>query len=173
VSDVNFADGCTRIVVSRGWDEKHGEIPTKNRRARRVPVGAILRPYLVQHKLATGRDGDDFLFGSTASHPFTPTAVRKRALRAWENANSEREAQRLPRLEPIGLHECRHTFVTLMFEAGMPLEAIGDLVGHSSTQMTERYRHLLDGHEDRAAALLDKYLAASAPSELGQVVSLR
>jgi hypothetical protein len=38
-------------------------------------------------------------------------------------------------------------YVTMMHEAGLSLEQIGDYVGHSSTYMTDRYRHLLDGHE--------------------------
>lgn len=32
----------------------------------------------------------------------------------------------------------------LMYAAGLSLAQIGDLVGHSSAHMTERYRHLLD-----------------------------
>jgi hypothetical protein len=48
-------------------------------------------------------------------------------------------------LVPIGLHECRHTFVSLMHAAGRSLEEIGDYVGHTSTYMTGQYRHLLDG----------------------------
>ncbi|MGH2695226.1 MAG: hypothetical protein ACRDJJ_10505 [Actinomycetota bacterium] len=45
-----------------------------------------------------------------------------------------------------------------MYEAGVPLEKIGDYVGHSSTYMTDRYRHLLPGHGAEAAAMLDAYL---------------
>jgi integrase len=43
-------------------------------------------------------------------------------------------------LVPIGLHECRHTFDSLMHAAGTSLETIADLVGHSGTYMTDRYR---------------------------------
>jgi len=46
-----------------------------------------------------------------------------------------------------------------MHDAGFSLEEIGPYIGHSSTYMTERYRHLLDGHEARAAARFDEYLA--------------
>jgi hypothetical protein len=46
-----------------------------------------------------------------------------------------------------------------MHDAGLSLERIGDYVGHSSTYMTDRYRHLLEGHEAEAAQLLDEYLA--------------
>jgi hypothetical protein len=46
--------------------------------------------------------------------------------------------------------------VTLMFAAGKSLEEIGDLVGHTSTYVTARYRHLLEGHERHAADALDE-----------------
>lgn len=49
--------------------------------------------------------------------------------------------------------ECRHTYVTLMHEAGFSLEEIGDCVGQTSADMTDRYRHLREGHEVRAAAI--------------------
>ena len=47
-----------------------------------------------------------------------------------------------------------------MFDAGLTLERIGDYVGHASSYMTDRYRHLLDGHEQEAADALDQYLAS-------------
>jgi integrase len=63
-------------------------------------------------------------------------------------------------LEPIGLHECRHTYVSLMHVAGRSLEEIGDYVGHASTYMTDRYRHLIEGQRQEAADALDVFLAA-------------
>jgi integrase len=140
----------TRIRVERGWDDEEGPIEPKSRKGRRVvPVASELRRYLLAHKLATGRDGDELLFGRTATKPFTPTHVRKQAREAWATAE----------LEPIGLHECRHTYVSLMFAAGCSLEEIGDYVGHSSTYMTDHYRHLLEGQRELAAERLDTYLA--------------
>ena len=80
VSDINFADGCTVITVTHGWDDLEGEILTKNRKPRKAPIGANLRDLLIAHKLATGRDGDDFLFGSTAARVRRPppTCSRRR-----------------------------------------------------------------------------------------------
>jgi integrase len=99
--------------------------------------------------LRSGRSDSDLVFGSRPDHPFTPTNIRKRALRAWEQANAERREDGLPELEPIGLHECRHTYVTLMHAAGDSLETIGDYVGHSSAHMTDRFRHLIKGPTSR------------------------
>lgn len=40
--------------------------------------------------------------------------------------------------------ELRHSFVSLLSDSGVPLEAIADLCGHSDTTVTERvYRHQL------------------------------
>jgi integrase len=86
-----------------------------------VPVASALRRYLLAHKLATGRDGEELLFGRTTGAPFTPTFVRKQTREAWATAKPE----------PLGLHEARHTYVSLMHAAGCSLEEIGDFVGHS------------------------------------------
>jgi site-specific recombinase XerD len=64
--------------------------------------------------------------------PFNYDVGYDRALRVWKAAA----------LEPISLHECRQTYVTMMHEAGFALEEIGDYVGHNSAYMTDRYRHL-------------------------------
>ncbi len=129
------------------------EIATKGEAGeRKVPVAAALRLILLEHLARTGRRGSDFLFGRTASAPFTPSHVRKQALAAWTKAG----------MTPIGLHECRHTYVSLMHAAGLTLERIGDYVGHASTYMTDRYRHLLEGHEADAAARLDAFLGAAS-----------
>jgi hypothetical protein len=49
-----------------------------------------------------------------------------------------------------------------MHAAGTSLEVIGDYVGHSSAWMTDRYRHLLAGHEAEAAERFEAYLAREA-----------
>jgi hypothetical protein len=48
-----------------------------------------------------------------------------------------------------------------MHAAGVPLERIGDYVGHSSSYMTDRYRHLIEGQRDEDAARFDSLLAGA------------
>jgi integrase len=148
------------ITVERSWDEKEGEIAPKSRKGRRrVPIPASLRKHLLEHKLRSGRDGADFVFGRTASAPFTPTHVRDKALTAWAAAavGAFVRSESLD-LERIGLHELRHSYVSLMHDAGLSLERIGDYVGHSSAYMTDAYRHLIEGHEAEAAERFEEYL---------------
>jgi integrase len=157
--DVDLASGV--ITVRHGWDDYEGEITPKSAAGtdRTVPIFAVLRDQLTEHKARTGRAGRDFVFGATADRPFTPTHIRKQALAAWAAANVKRAEKEQPLLVPIGLHECRHTIVSLMYDAGLTLERIGDHVGHGSSYMTDRYRHLLEGHEAEATRMMDAYLA--------------
>ncbi len=133
-----------------------------------MPIVAVLRDQLVELKAAS--DGHEVVFGSIHGQPFTPSNIRKRAAAAWAAENAKRAEREPPPLRPIGLHECRHTFVSLMHDAGLSLERIGDYAGHSSTYMTDRCRHLLAGHEDETRRLVDAYLArADIASRIGQV----
>jgi integrase len=145
--DVGLADGLIRVERSMSG---HGETGgPKSRAGRRgVPIVAALRDLLVEHKLVTRRD-EGFVFGSSVRQPFTPTAVRKRALTAWRRAG----------LDPIGLHECRHTFASLLIAAGVNAKAITAYLGHASIQTTiDLYGHPMPGNEDEAVALVDAYL---------------
>lgn len=162
--DVDLAAGL--IHVQRSWDEYEGEIaPKSSKGTRDVPLVALLRDHLTELKTRTDRDGEDFVFGMKPDAPFTASYVRKVAADAWAAANVKRAEQELDPLTPIGLHECRHSFVSLMFDARIPLERIGDYVGHSSIGMSDRYRHLLKGNEAEAAAAFDAYLARATTAD--------
>jgi integrase len=111
----------------------------------------VLRDHLDQQKLDTGRGGSDLVFGRTATDPFVASTVRHRAREAWEQAG----------LQPLGLHEARHTFASLMIAAGENPKAIQTFMGHATIQMTfDRYGHLMPGSRDQARTRMDEYLAA-------------
>jgi integrase len=66
-------------------------------------------------------------------------------------------------LDPIGLHECRHTYAAFMIAAGVNAKALSAYMGHSSITMTlDHYGHLMPGHEGEAAAMLAAYLERQA-----------
>jgi integrase len=63
-------------------------------------------------------------------------------------------------LDRITLHECRHTFASLMIAAGVNAKALSTFMGHANISITlDRYGHLMPGSEAEAADLLDAYLA--------------
>jgi integrase len=163
-SDVDLETNV--IHVRRGWDDKEGPIDPKSQKSTsRVPIVTALRLHLLEQNARTGRRDDDLVFGTSASTPFTPSGVRRRAKKAWSDVNAERmkeaeeaKSEKVSLLVPIGLHELRHSFVSMLHAAGFTLEEIGDYVGHSAAYMTDRYRHLLAGHEAKAAERFDRYL---------------
>src|SRR5215211_4795838 len=75
-SDIDLAGGVIR--VERGWDMKAGPVKPKTRAARRrVPIAGVLRDYLIEHRMATERSGDELVFGRTPDSPFDPSAVQR------------------------------------------------------------------------------------------------
>jgi integrase len=114
-------------------------------------VPAALRKHLLEHRLARGRRSGLF-FGRPNGRPFSNQSLSQRAARTWRAAG----------LEPIGLHECRHTFASLMIAAGVNAKALSTFLGHASVTITlDRYGHLFPGSEKEAAGLLDSYLERS------------
>jgi integrase len=146
--DVDLGAGLIRIV--RAWDPKERVYVAPKSKAgkRRVPIPNVLRGFLLEHRLRSGRAGG-LVFGTSGERPLDYWRAVKLAKRAWRAAG----------LEPIGLHEARHTFASLMIAAGVNAKALSSFLGHASITMTlDRYGHLMPGSEEEAAALLDSYL---------------
>jgi integrase len=92
---------------------------------------------------------EGFSFDARAVGRFSNQAVSQRAERIWKAAD----------LHPIGLHDCRRTFASLMIAAGVNAKTLSAFMGHASVTMTlDRHGHLFPGSEEEAAKLLDAYL---------------
>jgi integrase len=116
---------------------------------RKVPIVAVLRDYLVEHRL---RGADGLVFARDGDTPSATASISQRANKTWKVA----------KLTPITLHECRHTFASLMIAAAVNPEALQTFMGHSSITVTlARYGHLFPDSEGEAAVLLDAHLADS------------
>jgi integrase len=116
VEDVDLATGV--IHVLRGWDTVEGEIATKGRNRRRVPIAGALRDYL-DAQIMRLEWSEGLLFGASALSPFASTSVTTRAMISWgwKRVRKPNSDQRIwimtdEAVQPIGLHECRHTFAS-------------------------------------------------------------
>lgn len=107
---------------------------------------------------ARARIDEALVFGVTANVPFQATVVYRRADKAWEKAGLRR----------LRLHQARHTYASFMIAAGVNAKALSAFMGHSSIKVTfDLYGHLMPGTEAEAAAMLDRYLAASVNEGIG------
>lgn len=80
------------------------------------------RGFLEARVSECGCSGADWLFDlASAASPFDPGKLTRRAGRAWAAA----------RMERITLHECRHTFASLMIAAGVNAKALQRFMGHA------------------------------------------
>jgi integrase len=160
-SDVDLDDET--ISVTRALDDDEGVISTKTLAGERVvPLLAETVQGLRAHMMRSGRRGDDLVFGTTATQPFTPSTIRRRAIKAWKAARLlEYDADGKPL--PFGLHEGRHAAVVAMRAAGIDPETRMAIVGHSSAESHARYaRHVQAEHRRAAMAKLRDHLAATA-----------
>jgi integrase len=124
-----------RIHVQRGWDQYEGEVDPKSEKGiRSMIITHSLQVLLAQHLQRTGRKGADLLFGRTAKRPFTGSTINGRARAAWA-ARGE---------ESIGLQQCRHTAVSQMLDAGVPIDRVSKFIGHASIAITVDRYHLRD-----------------------------
>jgi integrase len=82
--------------------------------------------------------------------------IQRRVHREWRDLG----------LEPIGLHESRHTAATWLDHAGVSPKVASQLMGHKTPEYQpgaasitlRRYTHTLPGELERARDLLDKFL---------------
>lgn len=76
----------------------------------------------------------------------TYSALRDRFLKACEAAG----------VDDFRWHDIRHTYASWLVQAGQPLTAVRDLLGHSSLAVTNRYAHLAPAHLRAAVSHLPR-----------------
>lgn len=151
--DLDLEQGIGRC--ERAWDDEgRAVVETKSKAGERLfPLVAPVRKRLVAHKLRTGRGGDDLVFGGTSETPFVPSTIRRRALKAWEAAG----------LQPITLHEGRHSAATSGSAAGLDDLALSHIMGHSSVVITrDRYGHVRPDRIAEVREQMDAYYEGAA-----------
>lgn len=62
-------------------------------------------------------------------------------------------------IEDVRIHDLRHTSASLVLSAGVPLDIVGRVLGHTQAQTTLRYAHLSDEAGKAATDALGKVIA--------------
>ena len=96
-----------------------------------------------------GQGHDGLVFGRTAERPFCFSTAYQRARKAWIAA----------KLDAITFHKARHSFASMLIDAGVNAKALSSYLGHASISITfDRYGHLMPGSESEAVDVVDAYL---------------
>jgi integrase len=126
---------------------------------RMVPLVKPLRTMLRRAWIAQGRPKQGKVCPPrhrSASGLLALGRVQRRVHREWRELG----------LEPIGLHEARHTAATWLDHAGVSPKVASQLMGHKTPEYQpgaasitlRRYTHMLPGELERARDLLDRFL---------------
>jgi integrase len=103
---------------------------TKQKKISRIPLNSIAIEVLKKMRLDDPEG--EFLFPGTTGAPLVDLK------RFWRNIRKQAG------LPDVRLHDLRHSFASMLIGRGLTLPVIGKLMGHSNSQTTERYAHLLD-----------------------------
>ncbi|MER7969726.1 site-specific integrase [Streptomyces sp. NPDC096080] len=115
---------------------------TKGKRARKVPIIEEIRPLVAQRILSACPAPDARLFTGPRGGRIS-TAVLRDATH-WDEVVARLGHEHLRR------HDLRHTGLTWLADAGVPLHILRRIAGHGSLTTTQRYLHP-DTHKITAA----------------------
>ncbi len=76
-------------------------------------------------------------------------------------------ARRAIKRDDLRFHDLRHTYASLLAEAGEVMTTVQALLGHSSLVVTSRYAHMFDSRLDQVAGRLPKLCDQIATREEG------
>ncbi|MFC0597631.1 tyrosine-type recombinase/integrase [Streptomyces palmae] len=131
---------------------------TKGKMARRIPLIEEVRPIVAQRLLAAGPDPNARLFTGPRGGRIS-TAVLRDATH-WDEVVTQLGYEHLRR------HDLRHTGLTWMADAGVPLHVLRVIAGHGSLMTTQRYLHPdLRALAEAGRSLSAHLSGAPAPSE--------
>jgi len=131
VRSIQFQGDVTKLTVTGKGD--------KTRRINiAVPCGALLRQYLSRRGIQN--EYDRHVFSSQTREHMTVSCVEEIFKKYLKLAKEQNPFLfREPRYSP---HSMRHSTASHMLEAGVPLMAIKNFLGHASVMTTERYAEL-------------------------------
>jgi integrase len=123
---------------------------TKGKRARTVPLIEEIRP-MIGARLLAASDVDARLFTGPKGGRIS-TAVLRDATH-WDEVVTRLGYEHLVR------HDLRHTGLTWMADAGVPVHVLRKIAGHGSLSTTQRYLHPDQGSYEDAGAALSAHLS--------------
>ncbi|MEU7258163.1 site-specific integrase [Streptomyces rimosus] len=140
---------CRQTTTSPGGLIDKG---TKGKRRRTVPIIPEIRPMVARRLDAVAGNPDARLFTGPRGGRIT-TAILRDATH-WDEVVQQLGYDYLRR------HDLRHTGLTWMADAGIPLHVLRKIAGHGSLTTTQRYLHPDQRSVELAGAALSAHLAA-------------
>ena len=160
LADVDLERGLIRIARSLSPDPSGKLVSgdTKSHRDRVVPILPQLVPVILE--AGEGKSPHDLLFpGPRGGALDSGNLSRSIGLKLWR----EQIKTFAPGTPPLHLHDLRHTAATLLCRAGVPVNEVQAILGHSSLAVTQMYARANDEAALRAGVRFGAFLAGENP----------
>lgn len=129
---------------------------TKGKRARLVPLITEVRPMLERRLAVSAQRPDGRIFVGPRGGRISTAVIRDAT--HWDEVVSTLGFERLRR------HDLRHTGLTWMADAGVPVHHLRKIAGHGSLTTTQRYLHPNQQAMTDAGEMLSAHLNATPGS---------
>jgi len=142
-------------------DKPQYQFKVKDREERAVPISTSLTASLLMRK--SGKPSNHLIFPAANGQPDGHLLRRLKALHHKAGLNCGRCVSKggkscvdHPVCRRATLHKARKTFATLLSEAGMSLQTISLILGHSNLETTQKYLATADIQSARTRAQVDQ-----------------
>jgi len=103
---------------------------------------------------------DDTVMGVLEALPrknqYVFPSTRKKCAKTNDVKKGFKAALERAKIEDFTFHDLRHTFASHLVMSGVRIEVVAELLGHSTTRMTQRYAHLAPDFKARSIGVLDE-----------------
>jgi integrase len=158
---------------------------TKQRRLHRVPLNGPALRLLVDLKEEAMRKAQNngvamspHVFAGASGKPLTDikrswasvclkAGLTRQVAKKAHNGKvvKDRNGKPIMIVQPsVRLHDLRHSFASILVSAGASLPLIGQMLGHTQPQTTQRYAHLYDDPMRKAAETVGEVVEAGLPT---------
>lgn len=150
-SDVDFENDTIRIhrrvIKAKSGTKDYVQEGTKTSDGRRILISEKMKEHMLRHKevqqlertMSKNYEDNDLLICTQDGKYVLTDNLSKAFSRTLKASGIKRT---------LSLHSLRHTHATLMLEAGVPMKAVSERLGHSNFNITMNvYAHLLPSME--------------------------
>ena len=128
---------------------------------RSIPMNDVI--FATIQEVLEKRKDSELLFPSTKGTVLPSSSAKNSFARAVKDAGLN--PPNVDRRHKVVFHSLRHTYCSWLAMEGVPLYVIGEMVGHSSPDMTKRYSHLCPDKRSQTADLVQGIFSRGKATE--------
>lgn len=155
--DIDMENMTIRVTKAVEFIQNNPRVkePKTPKSIRTIPILECLKPYL--KKALEGKKDNDIVFCDKSGNIYNMMAIRRLFIDFNEKYNAYLENDE----ESVyfTMHQFRHTFCTLLYNAGVDVKMAQDILGHSSVSVTLGiYTHLTHESKQISANKINEYI---------------